>query len=154
MSEEKTDGGQSQGFTPPASQEELNRIIDKRLERERAKFADYEDLKAKAARVEAAEDALKQAQQVADEKVQSLTGQLTRAQIQAKYKISDDDAELFLTASDAERLEAQAKALSARDADRKSKGPYVPAQKGGESGGQVKPDPLRDLARKVFKTDE
>lgn len=41
-------GGQS-GFTPPATQDDLNRIINERLQRERAKFADYDDLKSKAA---------------------------------------------------------------------------------------------------------
>lgn len=47
MTEEGTppEGG---SFTPPASQEELDRIVSKRLERERSKFSDYEDLKAKA----------------------------------------------------------------------------------------------------------
>lgn len=51
-------GGENKGgeagktYTPPATQEELNRIIEARLARERAKFADYEDLKRKAARLE------------------------------------------------------------------------------------------------------
>ena len=36
------------GFKAPASQEELDRIIQKRLERERARFSDYEDVKARA----------------------------------------------------------------------------------------------------------
>lgn len=33
------------GFSAPSSQEELDRIIQKRIERERSKFADYDDLK-------------------------------------------------------------------------------------------------------------
>jgi DNA repair exonuclease SbcCD ATPase subunit len=47
MTEENTppEGG---SFTPPSSQDELDRIVSKRLERERSKFADYDDLKAKA----------------------------------------------------------------------------------------------------------
>lgn len=53
------DGGEQQGFTPPASQDELNRIIADRLARERAKFADYDDLKAKADQLQALEDAQK-----------------------------------------------------------------------------------------------
>src|SRR5699024_8769738 len=35
-------------FKAPGSQEELDRIIQKRLERERARFSDYEDVKARA----------------------------------------------------------------------------------------------------------
>jgi hypothetical protein len=45
------------GFTPPASQEELDRIVTDRLRREREKFADYGDLKAKAAKLEEIEQA-------------------------------------------------------------------------------------------------
>jgi hypothetical protein len=40
---------QQQAFTPPATQADLDRIISERLGRERAKFADYDDVKAKAA---------------------------------------------------------------------------------------------------------
>lgn len=39
-------------YAPPASQAELDRIIADRLARERSKFADYNDLKAKAARAD------------------------------------------------------------------------------------------------------
>lgn len=44
-------------FKAPASQEELNRIVGERLARERQKFADYGDLKAKAKRLEEIEAA-------------------------------------------------------------------------------------------------
>ncbi|WP_051701808.1 hypothetical protein [Mycetocola saprophilus] len=47
---ENSTGGNA-GFTPPATQEELNSLIAGRLERERAKYADYEELKAKAAKL-------------------------------------------------------------------------------------------------------
>src|SRR5690625_1587814 len=40
--------GEVQGFKAPASQEELDRIIQKRLERERARFSDYDDIKSRA----------------------------------------------------------------------------------------------------------
>ena len=43
-------------FTPPASQDELNRIINERLTRERQKFADYNDLKSKAQQWDAVEE--------------------------------------------------------------------------------------------------
>lgn len=61
MPEENESGASSGGsnFTPPASQEELNRIIEQRLARERGKFADYDDLKAKAAKFDEADAASK-----------------------------------------------------------------------------------------------
>lgn len=60
-------GGEQQEFTPPATQEDLNRIIADRLARERAKFADYNDLKAKADQLQVLEDAQKtEAQKAAD----------------------------------------------------------------------------------------
>lgn len=40
------------GFTPPSSQEELDRIITSRLAREREKFSDYEALKTKASELD------------------------------------------------------------------------------------------------------
>ena len=45
-------GGQqnSGGYTPPSSQEELDRIIGERLSRERAKYQDYDSLKDKASK--------------------------------------------------------------------------------------------------------
>lgn len=54
-------GAQQQGddFQAITSQDELNRIIDQRLGRERAKFGDYEDLKAKAAQLDQIEEANK-----------------------------------------------------------------------------------------------
>lgn len=49
---EDGEGGDGKGkkaeYTPPATQEDLNRIIGERLSREREKYSDYEDLKAKA----------------------------------------------------------------------------------------------------------
>lgn len=56
MSEESTapEGGQSD-FKPITSQDDLNRIIADRVSRERAKFADYGDLKAKAEKFEQVE---------------------------------------------------------------------------------------------------
>lgn len=41
-------------FRPIASQDELERVLSKRLDRERAKFADYGDLKDKAAKYDEA----------------------------------------------------------------------------------------------------
>lgn len=42
-------GTQPPAYTPPASQAEFDRIVESRLSRERQKYADYDDLKKKAA---------------------------------------------------------------------------------------------------------
>src|SRR5699024_11223830 len=42
--------GEEQGFKAPASQEELDRIIQKRVDRERSRYADYGHVKARAER--------------------------------------------------------------------------------------------------------
>lgn len=49
-------------FEAITSQEALNQIINKRLERERRKYADYDDLKAKAAQADDTASKLAQAQ--------------------------------------------------------------------------------------------
>lgn len=62
MADEKQDdagnGGQDE-FTPITSQEELERVLGKRLERERAKFADYEEAKQKASQFDELQESQK-----------------------------------------------------------------------------------------------
>lgn len=43
--DDEDDKGGADGFTPITSQAELNKIIGKRIDRERAKFSDYDQLK-------------------------------------------------------------------------------------------------------------
>lgn len=136
------------GFTPITTQEQFNAQIAERIKRAEAKavepFKDYDDLKAKAAKYDEGTNAAKTAEQKAAEQVAEMQKQIdalngtlsqsqseaTKARIQAKYKLSDDDAQLFLTATDSEALENQAKALSERIADRKKQPPFVPEQLG------------------------
>lgn len=61
MSEEN-DGQQaaeSEGFKPITSQEELNRLIGQRIAKVESRFGDYEDVKAKAAKFDEAQEAAK-----------------------------------------------------------------------------------------------
>lgn len=116
------DGGTDSGFTPPATQEELNKIISERLTRERAKFADYKDLAAKAARFDELEQANKtEAQRLseqvaaAQEEAATARAELLRYRIATQHGITDaDDIDLFLTGSDEDRLTQQAIKLAAR----------------------------------------
>lgn len=152
-------------FTPITSQEQLNTVIGERIARAQAKaaeqFADYDSLKEKAAKFDEASNAAKSveekaAEQIAEmqKQIDGLTGKLTesessatRARIQAKHKISDEDAALFLTATDADALEAQAKALAERLGDRKKGSPRVPEQKDITPKPADDDDGLRSLVR-------
>lgn len=58
------------------TQEEVDRIIGERLGREKAKFADYDDLKEKAAKFDEIEEANKTELQKATEKAESLQAEL------------------------------------------------------------------------------
>lgn len=105
------------------------------------------------------EESKKTAEQKLMDRIADLEQQLsttkheaTRARVQASHGISDEDAELFLTAADPDKLNAQAKALAERlkaqeqsESDRKKHGPVVPAQKGGES--TTGSDPEREFIR-------
>jgi hypothetical protein len=75
-------------YTPPESQDALNKIVEQRLARERSKYADYDDVKAKAARLDEIEAAskseLEKAQQALaerDEQLQKLPAEARRQAI-------------------------------------------------------------------------
>lgn len=56
MTEQNDPNGGNAGFTPPATQDELNAIIAARIERERGKFAGFDEFKAKAEQFDAIEE--------------------------------------------------------------------------------------------------
>lgn len=85
-----TTGGQEAGqddknhtFQPPATQEDLDRIITARLSRERAKYADYDQLKEQAGKWSAAEEAQKTETQKLTERAERAERELAAAQAQA-----------------------------------------------------------------------
>lgn len=133
------------------TQADVDRIVADRLKREReqvkSKYADYDDLKKKA-----------EGSKSADEKIAELEQQITKAntealqrRIQAKYGISDEDADLFLTASDEETLETAAKRLAERDADSKKSGNTSP--RAGRSPQKQSTDPKREFLRSLRDED-
>lgn len=83
MTEETTPAGgstePSTGWKPPASQEELDRIISSRLSREQAKFADYDTLKEKATQYEALAAASQTDQERAVNEAKATTAQAERS---------------------------------------------------------------------------
>jgi len=160
------EGGSGKEFKAPANQAELNAIIKQRVDRERAKYADYEDLKAKAAEHDATVQASKTEAEKANDRLAALERELEntktgalRTRVAADFGIStkaaDDggpsDADLFLTASDEATLIKQAERLAGRSEDRKKNGNRAPLQ--GQTSSKPADDPLRDVAAGLFKRD-
>lgn len=127
------------------TQEDVNRIVDARLKQQaQNKFGDYEDLKAKAEGAKTVE------QKLADleAKHAEAEARALRSDIAAQYGISAEDRDLFLTGSDAATLEAQAKRLAEREAERKKSGNIARGE--GSTTGSVQPDAKREFARALF----
>jgi hypothetical protein len=123
---EHTEQSADEVFAAPASQEELDRIIQARLDRERKKFGDYEELKKAADRLKALEEANKtEAEKVADKlaaaekRAAELEGKALRAEVAAAKGVPV----ALLTGSTQEELEAAADALIAFRGEQKPAGP-------------------------------
>lgn len=126
-------------FKPITSQQELDAALRGRLDRERAKFKDYNDLKAKADMLDQIEQANLSELDKAKSQITSAESERDKAKaeslrlrIAVTHGISLEDADLFLTGTDEETLTAQAKRLSDRvaeqanaEAERKKKHPIV-----------------------------
>jgi hypothetical protein len=126
---------------------------DDRLKREReatkAKYADYDDLKAKAEGAKTAEDRISEL----EKSIESANREAMRRRVQAAHGISDEDADLFLTGADEESLTAQAKRLADRESERKKQNNVSPRE---GTNPKASEDPMRDFARGLFeraKTD-
>jgi len=124
-------------YTPPATQADLDRIIADRVSRERAKYADYDDVKSKAAEHDKLVDAQKTEAQKAAERLAAaekraaeLEVKATRAEVAAAKGVP---AEL-LSGSTKEELEAAADALIKFRGEQKpaDKAKYVIADEGGK----------------------
>ena len=163
MSESTPEGGTTSGETPAAnefepitSQEDLNKVISDRIQRERAKYADYKDVKAKAAKLDEIEDANRSEAEKQQARLTELETELNavrsesmRLRIASEHGITDsDDIALFLTGADEETLTKQAKRLSDRDADRKKNGNHVPRE--GATNTKPGDDPMRDVVAQLF----
>ena len=159
------EGGNTSGETPAAdefkpitSQDDLNRIIGERVKR--AKPADYDDLKAKAAKLDEIEaanqtEAEKQAKRLAalEAELSTTRRDSLRLKIASAHGITDaDDIDLFLTGTDEETLTKQALRLSERTADRK-KSHVVPGE-GKTPSSNSGDEGMREFARGLFKRTE
>ena len=128
----ETSTAQKSTFEPITSQEDLDRLLGDRVKRERAKYADYDELKAKASQLDALSEASQTETEKATNRATKAEGERDEARAEAlrlriavEHGISIEDADLFLTGKDEESLRAQAKRLSDREADRKKNGPLA-----------------------------
>lgn len=100
------------------TQAEMNAIISDRLSRERSKYADYDDLKAKAQQFDAAQEAGKTELQKANEKAAKLQAQLdalnsanTLREVRAKVSAATGVPADLLSGDTEEACTAQAQAI-------------------------------------------
>ena len=106
--------------TKTFSQEEVNAIVGDRLKREREKYADYESLREKAAKLDEIEEASKSELQKATERAQQLEAELTGLRKADELrKIRESVANEtgvpanLLSGEDEETLKSQAMAIKA-----------------------------------------
>ena len=152
-----TTSGAGDEFKPITSQDDLNRIITERISRERAKFSDYADIKAKAERFDELEAANKSeieraadAKAAAERERDEARAEALRLRIATQHGISDaDDIDLFLTGTDEETLTKQAQRLTQRSEDRKKTGNHAPRE--GTTPADPPKDDLREFTRQLFQ---
>ena len=127
------------------TQAEVDQIVKERVQRERAKFADYDELRAKAGETKTLEERLAEIEQRA---VRAEANAL-RSDIAAKHGISPEDRDLFLTGTDEDTLTAQAKRLAERESERKKQGNVAPREGAASNSGQQDGE-LREFTRRLF----
>jgi len=122
-------GQEPKAFEAITSQEDFDKAIQARIARERAKFADYDDVKARADKLAEIEEANKsEAEKVAErlaaaeKRAAELEAKATRAEIAAAKGVPAQ----LLTGSTQEELEASADALIKFRGDQGSNGLRVP----------------------------
>jgi hypothetical protein len=148
---EKADGKSS--FT----QDEVNQIVADRLKREREKVGDIKELRAAAEELSAIKESQKSDAEKQAERVRALEldaekarGEAMRLRVAARYGISDDDADLFLTGSDEDTLTRQAKRLTDRESEKKKQGNFVPREGNNPQTGDTAD---REVVKRLFAGD-
>jgi len=131
------------GTTETFTQADVDRIVRERVQRERAKYADYDALKAKAEGVKTVEDRLAEM----EKRTAAAEASALRSDVAARHGISAEDRDLLLTGTDAETLEAQAKRI-AEASERKKKANIVPRE--GNNPKATGGDEEREFVRKLF----
>ncbi len=143
-------------YTPPASQADLDKIVETRLARERAKTADYKDLKEKADKFDKAQEASKTEIEKATERATKAEAEVAKARLEADRNavalakgLTPAQAKR-LVGTTREELEADADELVADLKPGTIKAPPKPPGGSGASNGAKDADPDRELARRLF----
>lgn len=141
-----TETGTDVEVTGQFTQDDVDKLVAKARGEEKRKaserFADYDDLKTKSKTVE---------QQLADLQTQlsASNARALRSDIATAHGISAEDRDLFLTGTDEESLTRQAKALAAKDTDRKKNGNVAPKEGGTKTIGGPSKD-VREFTNNLF----
>lgn len=161
-----TDGNNTSGttstagaeFAPITSQADLDKVIGERVARERGKYADYKDLKAKADEFDKLADANKSEIEKATERVTKAEAEVAaipakvadalRAHLVALHEIDAEDAELFLTANEPELLLKQVSKLTERGTAKKKQGNRAPNE--GSNSSPTSTGDEREFVRQLF----
>ncbi|PZG20606.1 capsid assembly scaffolding protein Gp46 family protein [Nonomuraea aridisoli] len=109
-----------QGNQPPATftQADVDRIVSERLGRERTKYADYDDLKSKAAKYDELSQSQKTEAQRQQEQLEEALGRATRTEVDlwkeraARKHGLDDELMAFLTGETEQEVLDRAKTLA------------------------------------------
>lgn len=149
------EGSENKTFT----QDEVNAIVEGRLARERQRYADYDDLKAKAGKYDEIQNEGKTELQKATERADSLQAQLdklTRENTvrQARAKVSEEmkvPVEL-LTGDDEETCKKQAEAIL-KFAKPKSY-PGTQRNRSNNNNAGSTDDSMREFAQQIFRRGE
>ncbi len=131
-------------FKPITSQDDLNRVIAERINRERAKFADYDELKAKAGQSTTLEQRVADIERQARESEQ----RAIRAEIANAKGLTPSQAKRLVGAS-REELEADADELLKDIGVQKKQGNSAPREGGNPNPGNSKTDE-REFVRGLF----
>jgi hypothetical protein len=127
------------------SQADVDRIVKERVQREKAKYADYDDLKTRAEGAKTLEDRIAEIErQASDNEARAL-----RAEIANAKGLTPGQAKR-LVGSTREELEADADELLADIGAQKKNGNHVPRE--GETNKPKRPDGLREFTRNLFES--
>jgi len=139
----------------PADQAELDKIVESRLARERAKFADYDEVKAKAVEFDKATEKNKSDLEKAADRATKAEAEAATARIEAaRASVALDEG---LTPTQAKRLVGTTREELLADAQELKKDlqidgkkpPRAPDQKRKDTAS--KDDPMRDFADRLFR---
>lgn len=138
-------------FKAPASQADLDRIIQDRVARERSKYADYDDLKAAAGEVEAFKSRIGELEATNSEldgKVKTFETEKERSVIVADVAKVKKVPASALRGNTREELEAHADELAELF---KPSGPVVPGQE--RTPNNIPDSPTRQFVGKLFGSE-